>query len=112
MYHPSKLSESIRFARVDTRPTAIDLCPGDGGRTRLFSDVVGPQGRVDSFVPTDIADLKAGPVSRTRALAVEPGRENVEVVVADLVAMPKAMQPAVVLWLHLFDHDLRLARDA
>jgi len=41
-----------------------------------------------------------------RTLAKEPSRENVEVVSADLVAMPKATQPADVLWLHLFYHDL------
>src|ERR1700760_3608184 len=41
-----------------------------------------------------------------RTLAKEPGRENVEAVSADLVAMPAVMQPADVLWLHLFYHDL------
>jgi predicted methyltransferase len=40
-----------------------------------------------------------------RTLAKEPGRENVEVVSADLVAMPQATQLADVLWLHLFYHD-------
>ena len=44
-----------------------------------------------------------------RTLAKEPGRENVEVVSADLVAMSKATQPADVLWLHLFYHDLHTA---
>jgi len=41
-----------------------------------------------------------------RTLAKEPGRENVEVVSADLVAMPEATKPADVLWMHLFYHDL------
>src|SRR5471032_1215822 len=41
-----------------------------------------------------------------RTLAKEPGRENVEAVSADLVAMPEATQPMDVLWLHLFYHDL------
>src|SRR5260370_41172515 len=41
-----------------------------------------------------------------RVLAKEPGRKNVEVVSADLVAMPEVMQSADVLWLHLFYHDL------
>jgi predicted methyltransferase len=44
-----------------------------------------------------------------RTLAKEPGRENVEAVSADLVAMPEATQPADVLWLHLFYHDLHTA---
>jgi hypothetical protein len=44
-----------------------------------------------------------------QALAKEPGRDNIEVVSADLVAVPEAAQPADVLWLHLFYHDLHTA---
>ena len=106
MYDQSKLSELIRFARVDAGATVIDVYPGDGDWTRLFSDVVGPDGRVYSFVPAEVAHFKNDPVGRMRTLAKEPGRENVEAVSADLVAMPEATQPADVLWLHLFYHDL------
>jgi predicted methyltransferase len=109
MYDQSKLSELIRFARVNAGSTVIDVYPGDGDWTRLFSEVVGPEGRVYSFVPTEIADLKHDQVDRMRTLAKEPGRDNVEAVSADLVAMPKATQPADVLWLHLFYHDLHTA---
>src|SRR6202158_2785757 len=109
MYDQYKLSELIRFARVDAGATVIDVYPGDGDWTRLFSDVVGPKGRVFSFVPTEIADLKPDQVDLMRSLAKEPGRENVEAVSADLVAMPQATQPADVLWLHLFYHDLHTA---
>ena len=51
MYDQSKLSELIRFARVDAGSTVIDVYPGDGDWTRLFSDIVRPEGRVYSFVP-------------------------------------------------------------
>ena len=44
MYDQSKLSELIRFARVDAGSTVIDVYPGDGDWTRLFSDVVDPKG--------------------------------------------------------------------
>jgi predicted methyltransferase len=67
---------------------------------------VGPAGRVFSFVPAEVAHFKNELVGRLRTLAKEPGRENVEAVSADLVAMPTATQPADVLWLHLFYHDL------
>jgi predicted methyltransferase len=109
MYDQSKQSELIRFARVDVGSTVIDVYPGDGDWTRLFSDVVGPVGRVFSFVPTEIADLKTDQVDLMRSLAKEPGRENVEVVSANLVAMQEATQPTDVLWLHLFYHDLHTA---
>ena len=109
MYDQSKLSELIRFARVDAGSTVIDVYPGDGDWTRLFSDIVGPEGRVYSFVPAEVAHFKNDPVGRMQTLAKEPGRENVEAVSADLVAMPEAMQPANVLWMHLFYHDLHTA---
>ena len=109
MYDQSKLAELIRFSRVDAGATVIDVYPGDGDWTRLFSDVVGPEGRVYSFVPAEVAHFKNDPVGLMRTLANEPGRENVEVVSADLVAMPQATRPADVLWLHLFYHDLHTA---
>ena len=109
MYDQSKLTELSRYDRVDAGSTDIDVYPGDGDWTRLFSDIVGPEGRVYSFVPAEVADFKNDPVGRMRTLAKEPGRENVEAVSADLVAMPQATQPADVLWLHLFYHDLHTA---
>jgi predicted methyltransferase len=109
MYDQSKLSELIRFARVEAGSTVIDVFPGDGDWTRLFSDVVGSEGRVYGFVPTEIADVKDDQVGRIRTIAKEPGRENIEAVSADLVAMPGATQPADVLWMHLFYHDLHTA---
>ncbi|WP_027517442.1 class I SAM-dependent methyltransferase [Bradyrhizobium sp. WSM1417] len=109
MYDQSKLAELIRFARVNAGSTVIDVYPGDGDWTRLFSEIVGGEGRVDSFVPAEVAHFKNDPLGLMRALAREPGRENVEAVSADLVAMPQATQAADVLWLHLFYHDLHTA---
>ena len=69
MYDQSKLSELIRFARVDAGSIVIDVYPGDGDWTRLFSDIVGPEGRVYSFVPAEIARVKNDSVDRMRTLA-------------------------------------------
>jgi predicted methyltransferase len=109
MYDQATLSELIRFARVGPGATVIDIYPGDGDWTRLFSDVVGAAGRVYSFVPSEILQVKDDAVENARALAEEPGRGNVVAVSADLVAMPDATQPADVLWLHLFYHDMHTA---
>jgi hypothetical protein len=106
MYDTTKLSELLRFARVDAGSTVIDVYPGDGDWTRLFSDTVGPKGRVYSFVPAEVAHFKNDPLGSMQTLAKEAGRENVEAVCADLTAMPEVTQPADVLWLHLFYHDL------
>jgi predicted methyltransferase len=109
MYDQSKRSELIRFSRIDAGSTVIDVYPGDGDWTRLFSDIVGRGGWVYSFVPAEVAHFKNDPVGSMRTLAKEPGRENVAVVSADLVSMPEVTQPADVLWLHLFYHDLHTA---
>jgi len=79
--------------------TVIDVYPGDGDWTRLFSNIVGPAGRVFSFVPAEVTHFKNDPFGRMRTLATEPDRENVEAVSADLVAMPEVTQQADVLWL-------------
>jgi predicted methyltransferase len=99
-------TEMIRFARAEIGSTVIDVWPGGGDWTRLFSDVVGPSGRVYGFVPAEIAHFKSDPVGRMRVLAREPGRGNVEVVSANLMALPESSRPADVVWLHLFYHDL------
>lgn len=109
MYDQSTLTELTRFARVDAGSTVIDVYPGEGDWTRLFSDIVGPKGRVYSFVPAEVAHFKNDPFGRMRTLAQEPGRENVEAVSADVVAMPQVPQPADVVWVHLFYHDLHTA---
>ncbi|MGH9772867.1 MAG: class I SAM-dependent methyltransferase [Candidatus Acidiferrales bacterium] len=109
MYQHSTQSELMRFARVDVGSAVIDVYPGDGEWTRLFSGIVGPEGRVYSFVPAEVAHLKNDPVGRIRALAKESGRENVQVISAGLVALPESSPPPDVVWLHLFYHDLHTA---
>ncbi len=109
MYDQAKQSELIRLAGIETGSVVIDVYPGVGDWTRRFSDVVGPEGRIYSFVPAEVAHFKNDPVGLMRTLSKEPGRENVDVVSANLVALPEATRPADVLWLHLFYHDLHTA---
>jgi predicted methyltransferase len=106
MYDHATLSELVRFARVEPGATVIDVYPGDGDWTRVFSDAVGAEGRVFSFVPAEILQVKNDAVDQVRALAKEPGRGNVLGVSADLVALPDVTAPADILWMHLFYHDL------
>ena len=109
MYERSTLSELIRFARVDAGTTVIDVYPGVGDWTRHFSDAVGAEGRVFSFVPAEITHLMKDQLGNIQTLAKEPGRENVKAVSANLDEMREVTQPADVVWLHLFYHDLHTA---
>nr|WP_196767080.1 class I SAM-dependent methyltransferase [Rhizobium leguminosarum] len=60
-------------------------------------------------MPAEVAHLNNDPLGKVRAIAKEPGRENVEAVSANLLAMAEITQPADVVWLHLFYHDLHTA---
>jgi predicted methyltransferase len=95
-----------QFAQIGEGSAVIDVYPGEGDWTRLFSAVVGTGGKVYSFVPTEISDLKKDMVDSIRKLAEEPGRDNITVVSADLVKLEEVRQPVDVVWLHLFYHDL------
>jgi predicted methyltransferase len=106
MYDQSKQSDLIEFARVAPGSVVIDVYPGEGEWTRLFSDIVGAEGLVYGLVPTQVAHFKNDPVGRMRALASEPGRKNVTVVTSDLTAVPEVAAAVDVVWLHLFYHDL------
>jgi len=106
MYDQTKQAELTRFATVTADSTVIDVYPGNGDWTRIFSDVVGPEGRVYSFVPAEVAHFKNDPVGLMQTLAREPGRENVDAISADLVAMADVAPSADVVWVHLFYHDL------
>src|SRR5579872_1511047 len=58
MYEQPRLTELLDFSRVTLGSTVIDVYPGDGDWTRLFSDVVGQEGRVYSFVPSEVSHFK------------------------------------------------------
>ena len=83
-----KPAEVIEFARVKPGEVVIDIWPGSGYWTRLFSGVVGPKGKVYSYVPAEIAGFKSDPVGIIKKLAAEPGRGNVEEVSDPLASAP------------------------
>lgn len=106
MYDQTVRSAIMEFSNVRAGSIVIDVYPGDGDWTRLFSDVVGVEGQVHSFVPTEIEELKEGQVRLMQSLSSEEGRANVNAASANLVAMPEVTPLADVVWLHLFYHDL------
>jgi predicted methyltransferase len=106
MYDQPKTDELSRFAGIEPGSTVLDVYPGKGDWTRLFSDIVGPKGRVYSFVPAEVAHFESDPVGQMTALTKQPGRGNVRVASADLLTLPNGPQSFDVVWMHLFYHDL------
>jgi predicted methyltransferase len=78
----------IAFAGVRPGQAVMDVWPGRGYWTRLFSTAVGPSGKVYAYVPAEIAGFKSDPVGMAKAVAAEPGRGNVLVISDPLAEQP------------------------
>ena len=50
-----KPADMLAFANVRPGQSVVDLLPGSGYFTRLFSVAVGPKGKVYTFIPTEVA---------------------------------------------------------
>jgi predicted methyltransferase len=103
-----KPEELIAFARIKPGDTVMDVWPGGGYWTRIFSKLVGPTGKVYAYVPSEIAGFKNDPVAIAKAVAAEPGRGNVEEVTDPLASQPPAQFQGVlnVVWTFENYHDL------
>lgn len=100
--------DMVAFAGVAPGQTVMDIWPGGGYWTRIFSKVVGPMGKVYAYVPAEIADFKSDPVAKAKAVAAEPGRGNVEEVSDPIAEQPPAnFQNTIdVAWTFENYHDL------
>lgn len=103
--HPAEL---IAFAGVRPGDVVMDIWPGGGYWTRIFSKLVGPKGKVYAYVPAEIAGFKSDPVALSKAVAAEPGRGNVTAVSDPLADQPpEAFQNVLnVAWTFENYHDL------
>jgi predicted methyltransferase len=109
MYDKEVLNELLRFAEVKEGSTVVDVYPGAGDWTRLFAGVVGPEGLVVSFVPTEIADIKPEQAHDMETMASEERLGNVHVASADLVTLADTVDAVDLVFMHLFYHDLHTA---
>jgi len=99
-----KPAAMIDFAGMKPGDTVLELLPGGGYFTRIFSMVVGPKGKLYAAVP-DPKGPDAEPAAA--AIAAQPGYANVTVVpIAPLPAMP----PLDIIWTSWNYHDLHLSR--
>ena len=81
-------ADLLAFSKVKAGDTVLDVWPGGGYWTRLFSPIVGAKGKVYAYVPAEIAGFKSDPVATAKAVAAEPGRGNVEAISDPLAAPP------------------------
>ena len=100
--------ELIAFAGIKPGDTVMDLWPGGGYWSRIFSKVVGPKGHVYAYVPAEITDFKGDPLGKAKAMAAEPGLGNVEAISDPLSSQPPPAFANVldVVWTFENYHDL------
>jgi predicted methyltransferase len=81
--HPAELLE---FMEVKPGQKVVDLIPGGGYFTRLFSPVVGDKGKVYAVFPKEYLSEGDGELKKLQAQAADPHYKNVEVLVQPAAA--------------------------
>lgn len=72
-----KIAQVMAFAQVNPGQRVLELIPGSGYWTRVFSAIVGSKGYVTTVWPTEYAKEAESDVTALRALAGQPRYGNV-----------------------------------
>ncbi|UAK23980.1 class I SAM-dependent methyltransferase [Sphingomonas nostoxanthinifaciens] len=100
-----KPAEMLAFAGVKPGMVVMDLVPGGGYFTRLFSAAVGPKGKVIAYVPDEFAQKVAKALPAIQPVIAEPGRGNVMISHDPLMA-PAPPGTIDIVWTSENYHDL------
>ncbi len=103
--HPA---EMLAFAEITPGERVVDLLPGGGYFTRLFSTAVGPTGRVYGVIPPQQAANPAQPPA-INAIAADPNYANVQAAVSTFTSF-EVGEPLDMVWTAQNYHDLHLTR--
>ena len=95
----------LEFSGVKPGMVVGEILPGGGYFTRLFSDVVGPNGKVIAYVPDEMLAKYPKAINGANAVAAEPSHKNVQVV-HDPALAPGPANVADVMWTSQNYHDL------
>lgn len=97
--HPAEL---VALADLKPGQRILDLIPGDGYWTRIFSKMVGPSGRVYAVWPSAYARVAAGNVAQLKQIARQYGNVVVQV---QSTSQLTASEPLDVVWTSDNYHD-------
>jgi predicted methyltransferase len=99
-----KPGELIAFAQVRPGDKVLDLIPGNGYWTRIFSKLVGPTGKVYAVWPQSYAKLATGNVATLRQLSADKYYGNIVTQVQPTTTLT-APEPLDVVWTSQNYHD-------
>jgi predicted methyltransferase len=100
-----KPADMLAFAGVKPGMVVIDILPGGGYFTRLFSTAVGPTGKVLAYVPDEMFAGRPKSLDAVNAIAVDPAHKNVQAL-HDPALAPGPQNIADVVWTSQNYHDL------
>ncbi|HMI20286.1 MAG TPA: methyltransferase [Sphingomonas sp.] len=100
-----KPADMLAFAGVKPGMVVIDILPGGGYFTRLFSTAVGPTGKVLAYVPDEMFAGRPKSLDAVNAIAAEPAHKNVQAL-HDPALAPGPQNIADVVWTSQNYHDL------
>jgi len=103
-----KPAETVAFTGIKPSDKVVELVPGRGYFTRIFSKVVGPKGHVYALSPPRRPNAAADapdPVAATTAIAADPGYSNVSVQAGSLATIAVS-EPADVVFTAQNYHDV------
>jgi predicted methyltransferase len=99
-----KPGDLIAFAQVKPGDKVLDLIPGEGYWTRIFSKLVGPTGKVYAVWPQSYAKLATGNVTTLRQLSADRYYGNIVTQVQPTTTLT-APEPLDVVWTSQNFHD-------
>ena len=105
-----KPAESLAFAGVKPGQKVVDLIPGGGYFTRLFSVAVGPKGHVFAVAPPKRPDSTRDFAAAAQAIAADPHYSNVSVLVQPFKEFATP-EPVDLVWTSRNYHDLHNVPD-
>jgi predicted methyltransferase len=100
-----KPADMLAFAGVKPGMVVIDILPGGGYFTRIFSTAVGPAGKVIGYVPDEMFAGRPKSLDAVNAIAAEPAHKNVQAL-HDPALAPGPQNIADVVWTSQNYHDL------
>ncbi|WP_266180863.1 class I SAM-dependent methyltransferase [Dyella humicola] len=100
-----KPGEVLAFAGIKPGDKVVDLMPGAGYYTRVFSKIVGPKGSVYALQPTEMDKAAPKGLQRLKGFASTPGYENVSVLVQPIAEL-SLPQHVDMVWTSQNYHDL------
>jgi predicted methyltransferase len=102
-----KPAEVLAFAGVEPGQKVVDLFPGSGYFTRIFSAAVGAKGHVYAMAPPPRPNAPAGaaePAAAVKAIAADPHYANVSVALFSVQDL-KIPEPVDLVWTSENYHD-------